>query len=66
MDKVGIVGFYQVKMDSDSNYGRYEMIFEAVRGAIDQAGLKKKDISTVISATNDYYDGRTISNCFYG
>ncbi len=64
MDKVGIVGFYQVKMDSDSNYGRYEMIFEAVRGAIDQAGLKKKDISTVISATNDYYDGRTISNCF--
>jgi len=64
MEKVGIVGFYQVKMYSDSNYGRYEMIFEAVRGAIDQAGLKKKDITTVISATNDYYDGRTISNCF--
>jgi len=38
------------------------MIFEAVRGAVDMAGLKKKDISTVISATNDYYDGRTISN----
>jgi acetyl-CoA C-acetyltransferase len=64
MDKVGIVGFNQVKNYSDANYGRYEMIFEAVRGAIDQAGLKKKDISTVISATNDYYDGRTISNCF--
>ena len=40
------------------------MIFEAVRGALDNAGLKKKDITTVISATNDYYDGRTISNCF--
>ena len=64
MDKVGIVGYNQVKCYSDANYGRYEMIFEAVRGAIDQAGLKKKDISTVISATNDYYDGRTISNCF--
>ncbi|MHA1293781.1 MAG: thiolase family protein [Promethearchaeota archaeon] len=64
MEKVGIVGFYQVKMYSDANYGRYEMIFEAVRGAINHAGLKKKDISTVISATNDYYDGRTISNCF--
>jgi acetyl-CoA C-acetyltransferase len=64
MDKVGIVGFNQVKLYSDANYGRYEMIFEAVRGALDNAGLKKKDITTVISATNDYYDGRTISNCF--
>lgn len=64
MQKVGIVGYNQVKLYSDANYGRYEMIFEAVRGAIDNAGLKKKDITTVISATNDYYDGRTISNCF--
>ncbi len=64
MEKVGIVGYYQVKLHSDANYGRYEMIFEAVRGAIDMAGLKKKDISTVVSCTNDYYDGRTISNCF--
>ncbi len=64
MEKVGIVGFAQVKLSSDANYGRYEMIFEAVRGAIDNAGLKKKDISTVISCTNDYYDGRTISNLF--
>src|SRR5665648_41337 len=64
MEKVGIVGYYQVKFHSDANYGRYEMIFEAVRGAVDMAGLKKKDISTVISCTNDYYDGRTISNCY--
>jgi len=64
VEKVGIVGFNQVKLYSDANYGRYEMIFEAVRGAIDKAGLKKKDITTVISCTNDYYDGRTISNCW--
>lgn len=64
MEKVGIVGYNQVKLYSDANYGRYEMIFEAVRGAMDKAGLKKKDITTVISCTNDYYDGRTISNCY--
>ena len=64
MQKIGIVGYYQVKLYSDANYGRYEMIFEASRGALDKAGLKKKDVSTVISCTNDYYDGRTISNCF--
>lgn len=64
MDKVGIVGYFYVKLASELNYGRYELVFETVRGAIDSAGLKKKDISTVVSATNDYYDGRTISNAF--
>ena len=64
MEKVGIVGYNQVKLYSDANYGRYEMIYEAVRGAIDNTGLKKKDITTVISCTNDYYDGRTISNAY--
>ena len=65
MEKVGIVGYNNMyKLYSDANYGRYEMIFEAVRGAMDKAGLKKKDITTVVSCTNDYYDGRTISNCF--
>jgi len=62
VERVAIVGYNQVKLNSDANYGRYEMIFEAVRGALDVAGLKKKDITTVISATNDYYEGRTISN----
>ena len=64
MEKVGIVGYNQVKCYLDANYGRYEMIFEAVRGALDNAGLNKKDITTAISCTNDYYDGRTISNCY--
>lgn len=62
--KTAIVGYYQIPLSKDANYGRYEMIFEAVRGALDNADLKKKDITTVISATNDYYDGRTISNAF--
>ncbi len=64
MEKVGIVGYYQVQLQSEANYGRYEMIFEAVRGALDKGGIKKKEITTVISSTNDYYDGRTISNAF--
>jgi len=64
MEKVGIVGYNQVKSYSDANYGRYEMIFETVRGALDNAGLNKKDITTAISCTNDFYDGRTISNCY--
>ncbi len=64
MDKVGIVGYYYMKMSPDLIYGRYNLIFETVRGALDSVNLKKKDITTVISATNDYYDGRTISNAY--
>ncbi|MHA1285171.1 MAG: thiolase family protein [Promethearchaeota archaeon] len=64
MDKVAIVGYYQVKPEIDKQMSPYEMIFEATRGSLDFAGLKKSDISTVVSCTNDYYDGKTISNCF--
>lgn len=64
MDRVGIVGYAQLKPSLDLQMGRYETIFRVVRGALDNAGLKKKDVTSVVSATNDYYDGRTISNCF--
>ncbi len=64
MDRVGIVGWFQMKPSMDIPYGRYDLIFETVRGALDSVGLKRKDVTTVVSATNDFYDGRTISNCF--
>lgn len=58
------MGYYQVPPAIDHNLGRYEIIFQAVRGALDSVDLKHKDVTSVVSATNDYYDGRTISNCF--
>lgn len=64
MNRVGIVGYYQIPPALDHNMGRYELIFKVVRGALDSIDLKHKDVTSVVSATNDYYDGRTISNCF--
>ena len=64
MEKVGIVGYYQVKPDLDAMMSPPDMIFTAVRGALDSAGLKRKDLTTVIGCTNDYYDGKTISNAY--
>ena len=64
MEKVGIVGYYQLKPELDIIMSPYEAIFTAVRGALDSAGLKRKDITTVVTCTNDYYDGKTSSNCF--
>ena len=64
MDKVGIVGYFYMKMAPELIYGRYNLVFETVRGALNSVNLKKKDITTVVSATNDYFDGRTISNAY--
>ncbi len=64
MERVGIVGYYQVQPAMEIMMSPYEMIFTAVRGALDNAGLKRKDITTVVTCTNDFYDGKTISNCF--
>jgi len=35
MEKVGIVGYYQVKPEVDIQMARTEMIFYAARGALD-------------------------------
>ncbi|GAB4315950.1 MAG: thiolase family protein [Promethearchaeota archaeon] len=64
VERVAIVGYHQLKPALNDNRGRYEAIFKTVRGALDSAGLKRKDVTTVVSATNDFYDGRTISNCW--
>ncbi|GAG83838.1 unnamed protein product, partial [marine sediment metagenome] len=44
MEKVGIVGYYQVKPETDIQMSRPEMIFYATRGALDYAGLKRDDL----------------------
>jgi len=64
MEKVGTVGYYQVKPELDAMMSPYEMIYTAVKGSLNSAKLKRKDITTVVSCTNDYYDGKTISNTF--
>ena len=64
MEKIGIVGYNQVKPDKDIQMSRYEMLFYAIRGALDYAGLKRDELTTVVSASNDYYAGKTISNAF--
>ncbi len=64
MDKVAIVGYNHVNPTMDLQMSPHECIFEAVRGALDKTGLKRHDLTTVVSCTNDYYDGKTISNCF--
>jgi acetyl-CoA C-acetyltransferase len=60
--KIGIVGFYALPQTYDVEMTREESVFAAAKGALKDAGLEREDIDTVVSASSDFYDGRTISN----
>ncbi len=62
-NKVAIVG---VNFDSalDIEKSRERLIFDLVRGLMDELGIEPEDVDTTIFATNDFLVGRTISNVF--
>ncbi len=60
--KVGIVGYCQTSHVADIDKTRDMMVFETTKGALDNAGIQRDDVGTVINASNDMLDGRTISN----
>ncbi len=62
-NKVAIVG---VNLDSalDIEKSRERLIFDLVRGLMDDLGIEPTDVDTTIFATNDFLVGRTISNVF--
>ena len=63
MDKeVAIIGYAQTKYSEDADNSRELQVLQVAREALAMAGLKREDLSTVIGASNDYLDGRTISN----
>jgi len=62
MDKAAIVGVGQTKHAArrkEVSYG--EMVYEAVIAALEDAGIGMDDIDNVITTSNDFWDGRTIS-----
>lgn len=61
--RVAIIGYSQTKFEYDVEMTREEMVFKTAKDAIESAGLTREDIGTVISASTDFLDGRTISNC---
>jgi acetyl-CoA C-acetyltransferase len=63
MDKeVAIIGYAQTPYEDDVNASREMQVLQVARAALESAGLKREQLDTVITANNDYLDGRTISN----
>ena len=62
MDRVAIVGIGQTKIEACKQGMNYsELVYEAVRLALEDAGVGIGEIDNVITTSNDFYDGRTIS-----
>lgn len=62
MDRAAIIGIGMTKVEAkkiDRTFA--DMAFEAVRKALDDAGMTINDIDNVITTSNDFWDGRTIS-----
>lgn len=67
MEKIAITGLAQTRYERrkpDKTY--YDLVYEVTRGALEDSGLTLADIGNVITVSNDFLDGRTISSMAVG
>ncbi len=67
MEKIAIVGVAQTTYErrkKDEIY--YDLVYEVTSKALKDAGLALEDIDNVITVSNDFLDGRTISSMAVG
>ncbi len=62
--RVAIVGYAQSHHQHNMQKTREDMVFEVCKEALRHAGILREDLDTVITASTDFLDGRTISNVF--
>jgi acetyl-CoA C-acetyltransferase len=62
--RVAIVGYAQSHHQHNMQKTREDMVFEVCKEALQHAGILRDDLDTVITASTDFLDGRTISNVF--
>ena len=63
VDRVAICAAAQTKFSPDrSDASEGELAYEAIKQVLDETGLTLSDVDTAISCSQDFWDGRTISN----
>ncbi|MFO8102166.1 MAG: thiolase family protein [Dehalococcoidia bacterium] len=61
--KVGIVAVAQTKYSPDRcDVNEEELAWEAIKPVLEETGLSLWDIASAVSCSQDFWDGRTISN----
>ena len=62
MDRAAVIGQGMTKIEANKAADTYaDMAWEAVNLALEDAGMTVSDIDNVITTSNDFWDGRTIS-----
>jgi len=67
MDNIAVVGVAQTNYErrkEDKTY--YDLVFEMTKGVLNDSGLALEDIDNVVTVSNDFLDGRTISSMAVG
>jgi len=67
MDNIAIVGVAQTRYErrkKDKTY--FDLVYEVTRDALNDAGMQIGDIDNVVTVSNDFLDGRTISSMAVG
>jgi len=63
VDRVAICATAQTRFSPDrSDVSEGELAYEAIKQVLDETGLTLSDVDTAISCSQDFWDGRTISN----
>lgn len=62
IENIAIVGVGQTKIERNKLKDTFaDMVFEATQKALADAGMTMDDIDNVVTTSNDFWDGRTIS-----
>ncbi len=62
MDNAAIIGVGMTTIEAKKvHYNYADLVYEAVNKALDDAGMSIDDIDNVVTTSNDFWDGRTIS-----
>jgi len=63
MEKVAIVGVGQTKFEREKKGQAFaELVYEVVTKALEDAGITIAEIDNIVTISNDFWDGRTISS----
>ncbi len=63
MERIAIVGVGQTRQERNKIHETFaDMVFEAVQAALQHAQIGIDQIQNVVTASNDFWDGRTISS----
>jgi acetyl-CoA C-acetyltransferase len=63
MERVGICAVAQTKYSPErADVYEGELAYEAIKQVLEETGLTLSDVDSAVSCSQDFWDGRTISN----